>query len=317
LETFKHPSCQPVVSEVRDFISRFPKVVPPGQREQAAERIHTFLTSADGKLAQAEVLQGVSKDEMNNMLEGLEKFVVNKLFNRLFQCEPSDIAIDATLSKHIECLSWVTLEHLEIPVVVSGIDFMNHAVDNLRRIVQFKSPKDKLQCMLNACHLILSVLQQSNGTADTATADDFLPLLIYTILKANPSNLHSTLEYIQYFRHPDRLAGADEYLFTNLQSAVSFVQEINASVLTVSEEEYTWRYRTAEVAAFAERLRIERLEEQGSDMQKIIAQFSLSFEGEQFKDISAFKYSDVPQLLEEYRRLARFVRKAEQLMTVE
>ena len=102
-----------------------------------------------------------------------------------------------------------------------------------------------------------------------------------------------------------------------MQSAVSFVQEINASVLTVSEEEYTWRYRTAEVAAFAERLRVERLEEQGSDMQKIIAQFSLSFEEEQFKDISAFKYSDVPQLLEEYRRLARFVRKAEQLMTVE
>ena len=27
LETFKHPSCQPVVREVRDFISRFPKVV--------------------------------------------------------------------------------------------------------------------------------------------------------------------------------------------------------------------------------------------------------------------------------------------------
>jgi hypothetical protein len=116
------------------------------------------------------------------------------------------------------------------------------------------------------------------------------------------------------------LAGADAYLFTNLQSAVSFVQEMNASVLTVSEEEYAMRYRTAEVASFAERVRVERLEEHGADgadMQTMIGSISLSFEGDDFKDISTFKFQDVPRLLDEYRRLARFVRKAEQLMTVE
>ena len=123
------------------------------------------------------------------------------------------------------------------------------------------------------------VLQQSQGTADNASADDFLPLLIFTIIKANPADLHSTLEsasgppatsqepgglrlfggsllslvhfhvqscgfldlhvigqsfkresggtassqgsrrYIEHFRHPNRLAGADMSREARLQKA--------------------------------------------------------------------------------------------------
>lgn len=52
-----------------------------------------------------------------------------------------------------------------------------------------------------------------------AGADDFLPVLIYVVIHANPPQLASNLEYIQRFRMHSRMVSESAYFFTQLVSA--------------------------------------------------------------------------------------------------
>lgn len=50
-------------------------------------------------------------------------------------------------------------------------------------------------------------------------ADDFLPVLIYVVIQANPPKLASNLEYIQRFRTHSLMAAEFAYFFTQLVGA--------------------------------------------------------------------------------------------------
>lgn len=241
-DMLRHPSAKPLVARTRNFVERFPS----GQsRYDAGDRVHKFLTDAERLMFEDIVVFMAEADEQGrlNAAEGLEKMVMGRLYPKTFAIEASDEEEDATLKKHIDGLSWVEPKHLGIPSF--ELSLWPLLLEELRQMNAFKCPCDKLTCIVNACHVINDLLKRTQseiGTSRPLSADDFLPLLIFALIKANPPRLHSNVEFIAAFRHPSRLNGEYAYWMTMVMSAKEFVKQAGPATLDISPEEYARLY---------------------------------------------------------------------------
>ncbi len=70
------------------------------------------------------------------------------------------------------------------------------------------------------------------------SADDFLPVLIYVVVRAQLPSLYLTVKYISVARHPSKLVAEPGYYFTNLVSALSWIDMMDASFLSIDKAEF-------------------------------------------------------------------------------
>lgn len=223
-----------LVSEIKTFIAEHSsKKMHP---DEFVKIIRNFLEDTNSKLAQHELWIDSTDEELDNASEGLEKYLMNKMYKACFQPVASDDALrDQALADRLSLLSFIEAKHLDIPAVLCEDKAISMAMKELCKIDTYKAPRDKMVCVLNCCKIINNILQSHS---DKSGADEFFPLLVYVTLQSRPPNLHSNIHFIQRFRSPDKLNGEAGYYFTNLQGAIEFVQSVDANKLSISQEEF-------------------------------------------------------------------------------
>ncbi|XP_042454895.1 vacuolar protein sorting-associated protein 9A-like isoform X1 [Zingiber officinale] len=205
------------------------------------QRVQAFLARMETTIKEHPLWAHAAHQEIDNAMEGLEKFIMTKLFDGTFASSSEDVKLDQEISEKICLLQhFVTPDQLDVPRVLQNEASWLFAAKELQKINSFKAPRDKLHCIMNCCRIINNLLLEISMTTNhkPAGADDFLPILIFTTIKANPPHLHSNLKFIQLFRKHSKLVSEVEYYLTNLISAKTFIANINASSLSMDESEF-------------------------------------------------------------------------------
>ncbi|XP_025194622.1 rab5 GDP/GTP exchange factor [Melanaphis sacchari] len=185
----------------------------------------------------------LSQEKKEKILDYTEKYSMIKLYKFLFCMTLADEEEDLAIQKRIRQLNWVNAKHLDCDIDKTNaqiIELVYKAILELLDMDSATAPQDKLACVVRCCRHIFGVLQGgNNGMKGPASADDFLPVLIFVVLKANPVRLKSNLHYVTRFCNASRLmSGEAGYYFTNLCCAVSFIENINAELLSMNTEEF-------------------------------------------------------------------------------
>ncbi|GLT41380.1 hypothetical protein SLA2020_154470 [Shorea laevis] len=239
LDRMRHPSAADFVKAIKSFIVSFSNNAPDPERDSAA--VQDFLAKMEAAFRAHPLWAGCSEEELESAGEGLEKYVMTKLFTRVFASLPDNVKHDEQLSEKMALVQqFIRPENLDIKPTFQNETSWLLAQKELQKINMYKAPRDKLVCILNCCRVINNLLFNASiaSSENAPGADDFLPVLIFVTIKANPPQLHSNLLYIQRYRHQSRLVGEAAYFFTHMLSAESFISNIDARALSMEEAEF-------------------------------------------------------------------------------
>ncbi|XP_075969102.1 rabaptin-5-associated exchange factor for Rab5 isoform X2 [Anticarsia gemmatalis] len=149
-----------------------------------------------------------------------------------------DERLDRAMSERIQQLSWVGETHLECKLDRGSAEcrqLLYKAISELLGMDSALSPGGKLSRVRRSCRHVLRLC----SAAAPASADDLLPALIFTVLKANPPRLVSNINFVTRFCNAQRLmTGEGGYYFTNLCCAVSFIENLTAESLNMDKKEF-------------------------------------------------------------------------------
>ncbi|KYK60059.1 VPS9 domain protein [Drechmeria coniospora] len=183
--------------------------------------------------------------------EAVERRLSEGIYDRIYRHRSTqDEAQDAKLRSKTAALALVGIGPADL-----GIDFgddspqgpdalaerskevgewLRAARTDMIRMSESRYPLGKLNHLKAAHKSIVDTLAHFHPSA---SADEIMPMLIFTLITLPPENLHiiSDLYFIQRFRWEPKLTGEAAYCLTNLEAAVSFLETVDLATLREDE----------------------------------------------------------------------------------
>jgi hypothetical protein len=265
-----------------DKIDAFAKLLQSDKcavlRDKCATFVATFEPQLDGDAFRAFVAQltsdckrdhfaalqaagFVDDDEFYDVAETFVSQLVYRSAMRLFGQK------DAALHERIQRLWFVTPAMLDVAPRYVEPHALVAAARELRAIDRLQAPRPILAALLRTCRRIYAAMNAADAdrikaatekagyAAGGATADDFVPLLTFVVIKSNVGQLSSALNIVSGWRPPELLNGESGYYYVSCAMVAAFLENATAAVFSgVTPEEFA-SYMTMPVPAEARTFR--------------------------------------------------------------
>lgn len=179
--------------------------------------------------------------ELDEFTSQIEEHIMRKIYKFVYPQIP--LKKDDEFYKRTMLLDWVTPENLEIKKLF--INQLGLAILCIKKMDDAKSVLEKIKCIQNSFTNINNLIKFSSGKDKDAGQDETTPIFQYVVLKAHPKRMYSNINYIYCFF--DMIHGGQHaFLVTQLQSAITFIENISAEQLRMDKEEFNKNIKEAE-----------------------------------------------------------------------
>jgi hypothetical protein len=214
-------------------------------RRDSEQQLLTPEEYADRKKARRALEQKKSLLE-----EAVERRLCEGIYNKIYRHRSTqDEAQDAKLRSKTAALSVVGIGPADLGVDLGTADndpeaaakkqeevkeWLEPARKELVLMSQSRYPLGKLNHLKTAHKSIIDTLSHFHPSS---SADELMPMLIYTLITLPPENLSviSDVNFIQRFRWEPKLFGEAAYCLTNLEATISFLETVDLSTLRADE----------------------------------------------------------------------------------
>ncbi|XP_050663816.1 receptor-mediated endocytosis protein 6 homolog [Leptidea sinapis] len=193
--------------------------------DERASRLTSSIRAVTAEVRADAGWEAASRTALDAADLAVERAVYARLYlHVLFPNGDGDISRDQVLSDHIRRLSACTSASRAgvSPGHLWAAPFP-HAQLLLRQLPVYRTPRDKVSCVMRCVSSLMSVLSLTDGTPPAA--DDLTPALVLVIIKVNPPSLLSTIELVNALAGAV-LAGEALYWWTQFCAAVAYIKSM-------------------------------------------------------------------------------------------
>ena len=175
----------------------------------------------------------IKDEEIKEILEKIENYIQRHIYKSVW---PLTSVNDKKFYENARKLEWIKPEHLEIKKLY--VNQLKFAEKYIKKMEKAHSVYDKLNCVINAYVTMNNTVKFISGKNEEAGQDELTPLFQYILIKAQPQKLITNINYIKCLLNESDLIGSRGFYVSQMESASSFILDINHRQLKMSKEEY-------------------------------------------------------------------------------
>jgi hypothetical protein len=228
------------VSSIDEFADQFSSLeqvarstLTSEDSELVVKSYRDYLNIVKEEVLNSQDMAGLGTENMLGVADEIEGYLMRRMFKAIFPAQASkqDIAFHRRTLE----LDWVTPDHLDILPSSQNVTMWKFAVEALDSIDERVTPEEKVGCIAEFVTTVVNILHLCSSVS-AASADDSLPIIIYLLIKAQPRRLPSNINYIAKFRQQSKLMSDSGFCFSQLRSAMTFIETLDHTCLTITSE---------------------------------------------------------------------------------
>ena len=240
-----------VCGSVKDFCKHFPNLVElqskhsleadvfdlqlkldiPGQLQIYFENVKDYLSKVK-KISDV--------NSFNLINEKIYDYTMSKIYNKIFPNEQSNE--DMKIYQNCIKLAWVEPKHFILGKKNYVYDsYLPDAIKNFDLLYSEKSPRKKILCMTNIFNSISNLVKFNNEGNSQLGVDDMMPILNYSLIKAQPKWIFSICKYMEIYLGDLKMKKEDNQLMQLKGICENMMNITNESLNDITEEEFQRR----------------------------------------------------------------------------
>eukprot|EP00762_Andalucia_godoyi_P003406 ANDGO_06619.mRNA.1 Vacuolar protein sorting-associated protein 9 len=246
------------IAQISAEVSKFleaddrPSAVKPTLTETQTQHIDAFLSrcaaesqfimNAKQFVEELVTLEGEHSNPDPELIAVVEDAVFPKYYTELMQhCALECKEEDAQFQERCQQFSSISQKSLYINddfISLESFPYMQ-AVAYLRTVYFGVSPTRKLRTFLHAAQAVYRHMEEmrarTSGKVQEIAADEFLPVLIFTVLKANVRDICSQLQFVKTYASDRFMNGEMGYYLSSVELAVEYIKNLSSEKLCPSK----------------------------------------------------------------------------------